>query len=92
MPSPLGTALTFELGGLANHRRRARSKRLGHDSRVRCREGYEDWNENDVCLLLEELAFGTVGHLFGTIYNAEKKNLASAMAKSRLMRMIPFRW
>ena len=58
---------------------------------MRCREGYEDWNEKDVCLLLEELAFGTVGHLFGTIYKVQK-NLASAMAKSRLMKTIPFRW
>lgn len=62
------------------------------NSRVRCRSGYEDWNEKDVCLLLEELAVGTVGHLFRTIYTVEK-SLASAMAKSRLMKMIPFaRW
>eukprot|EP00903_Cladosiphon_okamuranus_P008928 g8546.t1 len=58
--------------------------------RVRCREGYDDWNEKDVCLLLEELALGTVGHLFGTIHTVEK-NLASAMARSRKMRMFPFR-
>lgn len=40
--------------------------------------------------MLEELALGTVGHLFGTIHTVEK-NLASAMAKSRLMKLMPFR-
>lgn len=44
-----------------------------------------------MCLLLEELALGTVGHLFGTICTVEK-NLASAMARSRKMKMVPFRW
>ncbi|CBN77120.1 Serine/threonine-protein kinase CTR1 [Ectocarpus siliculosus] len=58
--------------------------------RVRCREGYDDWNERDVCLLLEQLAFGTVGHLFGTTYSVEK-NLKTAMARSRKMKMVPFR-
>ncbi|CAM9858088.1 unnamed protein product, partial [Scytosiphon promiscuus] len=58
--------------------------------RVRCREGYDDWNEKDVCLLLEELAFGTIGHLFETIVPKEK-NLSSAMARSRKMKMVPFR-
>eukprot|EP00752_Nemacystus_decipiens_P007234 g6475.t1 len=58
--------------------------------RVRCRRGYDDWNEKDVCLLLEELALGTVGHLFGTLHTVEK-NLASAMARSRKMKMVPFR-
>lgn len=60
-------------------------------SRVRCREGYDDWNENDVCLLLEKLAFGTVGHLFGTNV-AKENNLANSMARSRRMKMVPFRW
>eukprot|EP00752_Nemacystus_decipiens_P007313 g6544.t1 len=58
--------------------------------RVRCRDDYDDWNEKDVCLLVEQLAFGTVGHLFGTIVPTEK-NLASAMARSRKMKMVPFR-
>lgn len=70
---------------------RTPAKRWECNSRVRCRKGYDDWNEKDVCLLLEELALGTVGHLFGTIYTVEK-NLASAMARSRKMKMIPFRW
>lgn len=63
---------------------------MGHNSRVKRREGYDDWNEGDVCLLLEELAAGTVGHLFGTIHIVEK-NLANAIAKSRLMKLMPFR-
>lgn len=58
---------------------------------MKCREDYDDWNEKDVCLLVEQLAFGTVGHLFGTIVPTEK-NLASAMARSRKMKMVPFRW
>ncbi|CAM9764070.1 unnamed protein product [Ectocarpus sp. 12 AP-2014] len=58
--------------------------------RVRCREDYDDWNERDVCLLLEQLAFGTVGHLFGTTYSMGK-NLKTAMVRSRKMKMVPFR-
>lgn len=63
---------------------------MGHNNRVKRREDCDGWNEGDVCLLLEELAVGTVGHLFGTIHTAEK-NLANAIAKSRLMKMVPFR-
>ncbi|CAM9636590.1 unnamed protein product, partial [Laminaria digitata] len=58
--------------------------------RVKCRDGYCDWNEKDVCLLLEQLALGTVGHLFGTTYDVEK-NLSTALARSRKMKMVPFR-
>ena len=45
----------------------------------------------DVCLLLEQLALGTVGHLLGTTYDVEK-NLATALARSRKMKMVPFWW
>ncbi|CAM9939249.1 unnamed protein product, partial [Ectocarpus fasciculatus] len=58
--------------------------------RVRCREDYDDWNERDVCLLLEKLAFGTVGHLFETIVPVDK-NLKNTMARARKMKMVPFR-
>ncbi|CAM9540410.1 unnamed protein product [Ectocarpus sp. 8 AP-2014] len=58
--------------------------------RVRCREDYDDWNERDVCLLLEKLAFGTVGHLFETIVPVDK-NLKTTMARARKMKMVPFR-
>lgn len=46
-------------------------------------------SEAGVCLLLERLALGTVGHLFGTTYNLEK-NLANAIARSCKMKMVPF--
>lgn len=45
--------------------------------------------ETDVYMLMERLAFGTIGRLFGTTYNLER-NLANAFVISRKMNMVPF--
>lgn len=54
-----------------------------------CRiKGYEN-DEFSVCILLEQLALGTVGHLFDTNRHLEK-NLVNTISRSRKMKMVPF--